>query len=84
MQDHATYPSTFLTYLHSLTDDADGLLDELEPPHDADVFGSAAGGPQADQVLHSEERDETNLLREEMIMEVISPLGHPRRHRIMG
>ena len=45
-----------------LTDDAYGLLYELEPPHEADVFWSAAGGPQADQVLHSEETDETNLL----------------------
>ena len=48
--------------LTTLTDDADRLLDELEPPHDADVFGAAAGRPQADQVLDSEERHETNLL----------------------
>ena len=51
--------------IENLTYDADRFPDEPQSAHDADVLGSAAGGPEPDQVLHAEESHQTNFLEKE-------------------
>lgn len=49
-------------FLCGLTNDADRFPDESESSNESDVFGPTTGRPQPNDVLDTEESNQTNFL----------------------